>query len=159
MQMKPTKAKEFLGQIKKINVMIENKLAEVEHWKSVALGIVPSGTDVKINGVVQQMDKVQGSGSQQKMADAINKYVDLEAEINDDIDKLIDTRKNIIETIELLEAEKYDLLHKVYVQGFTLDEVAAMYDFSYSWATTLHGRALKDVERILNEREKQHETD
>lgn len=159
MQMKPIKAKEFLGQIKKINVMIENKLAEVEHWKSVALGIVPSGTDVKINGVVQQMDKVQGSGSQQKMADAINKYVDLEAEINDDIDKLIDTRKDIIETIELLEAEKYDLLHKVYVQGFTLDEVAAMYGFSYSWATTLHGRALKDVERILNEREKQHETD
>lgn len=159
MQMKPTKAKEFLGQIKKINVMIENKLAEVEHWKSVALGIVPSGTDVKINGVVQQMDKVQGSGSQQKMADAINKYVDLEAEINDDIDKLIDTRKDIIETIELLEAEKYDLLHKVYVQGFTLDEVAAMYDNSYSWATTLHGRALKDVEKILDERGVQSEAD
>ena len=157
MQMKPTKAKEFLGQIKKINVMIENKLAEAERWKSVALGITSGGTDVKINGVIHQMDKVQSTGSQQKMADAINKYVDLEAEINADIDKLIDTRKNIIETIELLEAEKYDLLHKVYVQGFTLDEVAAMYDFSYSWATTLHGRALKDVERILDERGDQGE--
>jgi DNA-directed RNA polymerase specialized sigma subunit len=157
--MKPLKAKEFLGQIKKINVMIENKLAEAEHWKSVALGITSGGTDVKINGVIHQMDKVQSTGSQQKMADAINKYVDLEAEINADIDKLIDTRKNIIETIELLEAEKYDLLHKVYVQGFTLDEVAAMYDFSYSWATTLHGRALKDVEKILDERGVQSETD
>lgn len=152
MQMKPTKAKEFLGQIKKINALIENKFAEVEHWKSVALGIVPSGVDIKVNGVVQQMDKVQASGSQQKMAGAIDKYVDLQAEINADIDKLIDTRKNIIETIELLEAEKYDLLHKVYVQGFTLDEVAATYGFSYSWATTTHGRALKDVEKILDER-------
>lgn len=159
MHVKPEKAKEFLGQIKKINVMIENKIAEVEHWKSVALGIVPSGTDIKINGIVQQMDKVQASGSQQKMADAIIKYVDLQAEINADIDKLIDTRKNIIETIELLEAEKYDLLHKVYVQGFTLDEVAATYGNSYSWATTLHGRALKDVEKILDERCGQNETD
>lgn len=157
--MKPTKAKEFLGQIKKINALIENKTAEVEHWKSVALGIVPSGVDIKVNGVVQQMDKVQASGSQQKMADAICKYIDLQAEINADIDNLIDTRKNIIETIELLETEKYDLLHKVYVQGFTLDEVAAMYGFSYSWATTLHGRALKDVERILDERGGQSETD
>ena len=152
MHVKPTKAKEFLGQIKKINALIENKSAEVEHWKSVALGIVPSGVDIKVNGVVQQMDKVQASGSQQKMADAICKYIDLQAEINADIDNLIDTRKNIIETIELLETEKYDLLHKVYVQGFTLDEVAAMYGFSYSWATTLHGRALKDVEKILDER-------
>lgn len=159
MQMKPEKAKEFLGQIKKINVMIENKIAEVEHWKSVALGIVPSGVDIKVNGVVQQMDKVQASGSQQKMADAICKYIDLQAEINADIDNLIDTRKNIIETIELLEAEKYDLLHKVYVQGFTLDEVAEVYGFSYSWATTLHGRALKDVEKTLDERGVQNETD
>ena len=155
--MKPTKVKEFLGQIKKINVMIENKLAEVEHWKSVAFGVVPSGADVKINGVVQQMDKVQATGSQQKMADAICKYVDLKAEINADIDKLIEVRKNIIETIEQLEAEKYDLLHKVYVQGFTLDEVAAMYGNSYSWATTLHGRALKDVEKILDERRSENE--
>lgn len=152
MQMKPTRAKDFLGQIKKINVMIENKLAEAEHWKSVAFGVVPGGVDIKINGVVQQMDKVQAAGSQQKMADAVCKYVDLEAEINADIDKLVDTRKNIIETIEMLEAEKYDLLHKVYVQGFTLDDVAAMYGNSYSWATTLHGRALKDVEKILEER-------
>lgn len=157
MLMKSTRAKDFLGQIKKINVMIENKLAEAEHWKSVALGVVPGGVDIKINGIIQQMDKVQASGSQQKMADAICKYVDLEAEINAEIDKLVDTRKIIIATIELLEAEKYDLLHKVYVQGFTLDEVAAMYGNSYSWATTLHGRALKDVEKILDERDETNE--
>ena len=86
------------------------------------------------------------------MADAVIHYVDLEAEINADIDKLIDSKKDILNVIEQLEAEKYDLLHKVYVQGFTLDEVALKYGFSYSWATTLHGRALKDVQSILDER-------
>jgi DNA-directed RNA polymerase specialized sigma subunit len=149
------KAKEFLEQVKKINTLIENKLAEVAQWKAIATSATAGGTDVTINGKVHQMDKVQSSGSQQKMADAVIHYVDLEAEINADIDKLIDTKKDVLKVIEQLEAEKYDLLHKVYVQGFTLDEVALKYGFSYSWATTLHGRALKDVQIILDERGEQ----
>lgn len=149
------KAKEFLEQVRKLNVLIENKLAEIAQWKSIATSATAGGTDVVINGKVQQMDKVQSSGSQQKMADAVIHYVDLEAEINADIDKLIDAKKDVLKVIEQLEADKYDLLHKVYVQGFTLDEVAAKYGFSYSWATTLHGRALKDVQIILDERGEQ----
>lgn len=151
------KAKEFLEQVKKINTLIENKLAEVAQWKAIATSATAGGTDVTINGKVHQMDKVQSSGSQQKMADAVIHYVDLEAEINADIDKLIDTKKDVLKVIEQLEAEKYDLLHKVYVQGFTLDEVAFKYGFSYSWATTLHGRALKDVQIILDERKDENE--
>lgn len=149
------RAKEFLEQVKKINTLIENKLAEVAQWKAIATSATAGGTDVVINGKVHQMDKVQASGSQQKMADAVIHYVDLEAEINADIDQLIDAKKDVLKVIEQLEAEKYDLLHKVYVQGFTLDEVALKYGFSYSWATTLHGRALKDVQIILDERGEQ----
>lgn len=149
------RAKEFLEQVKKINTLIENKLAEVAQWKAIATSATAGGTDVVINGKVHQMDKVQASGSQQKMADAVIHYVDLEAEINADIDNLIDAKKDVLKVIEQLEAEKYDLLHKVYVQGFTLDEVALKYGFSYSWATTLHGRALKDVQIILDERSEQ----
>ena len=148
------KAKEFLEQVRKLNVLIENKLAEIAQWKAIATSATAGGTDVVINGKIHQMDKVQSSGSQQKMADAVIHYVDLEAEINADIDKLIDAKKDVLKVIEQLEAEKYDLLHKVYVQGFTLDEVALKYGFSYSWATTLHGKALKDVQNILDEREK-----
>lgn len=150
------KAKEFLEQVRKLNVLIENKLAEIAQWKAIATSATAGGTDVVINGKVQQMDKVQSSGSQQKMADAVIHYVDLEAEINADIDLLIDSKKDVLKVIEQLEADKYDLLHKVYVQGFTLDEVALKYGFSYSWATTLHGRALKDVQIILDEREEMY---
>ena len=150
------KAKEFLEQVRKLNVLIENKLAEIAQWKAIATSATAGGTDVVINGKIHQMDKVQSSGSQQKMADAVIHYVDLEAEINADIDKLIDAKKDVLKVIEQLEAEKYDLLHKVYVQGFTLDEVALKYGFSYSWATTLHGRALKDVQIILDERDVQN---
>ena len=137
------KAKEFLKQLKKLDCMIENKIIEKEQWKSIAEG----------TGMNSEGERVQSSGSQQKMADAVNRYVDIEKEIDRFIDRLIDTKKDVISVIEQLNATEYDFLHKVYVQYLTLDDVADMYDKSHSWAITTHGRALQKVQRILDERE------
>lgn len=68
------------------------------------------------------------------------------------IDALDVKRQEIIETIEGLPEAEYDVLHKVYVQGETLYEVAADRDISYSLATTIHGRALKRLDIIINEK-------
>ena len=65
---------------------------------------------------------------------------------------MIDKKKDVISVIEHLNATEYDILHKVYVQYFTLDEVAEMYEKTYSWATTVHGRALRNVQKILDSR-------
>lgn len=145
--------KEFLKQVEKLDKLIENKLIEKEQWKSIALGITGGGKDVKINGVLHQMDKVQSSGNPQKMADAIDRYIDIETEIDKHVDELIDTKKDVISVIEMLNPIEYDILHKIYIQFLTLYDVAAIYDKSYSWATTIHGRALKNVQKILDERE------
>lgn len=136
------KAKDFLKQLKKLDRLIENKLIEKSQWKAMALN-----TTSKLSE-----DKVQSSGSQQKMADAIDKYIDIEKEIDACIDKLIDTRKDVISVIEQLNATEYDICHKIYVQYFTLQEVADFYSKSYNWVTTIHGRALKKVQKILDER-------
>lgn len=136
------KAKAFLQQIVKLDKMIENKTFEVEQWKAIA-----NGTTAQMGG-----ERVQSSGSQQKMADAIVKYIELENEVANQIDILIDTKKDVIRVIEQLDPIEYDILHKCYVQHFTLYEVAALYGNSYSWATTKHGNALKNVQRILDGR-------
>lgn len=133
-------AKKFLSQLRKLDCMIENKQAERDHWKAMA-----TGTGAKMGG-----ERVQASGSQQRMADAVTRYVDLEKEIDRQIDLLIDERKKVISVIEQLDTVEYDLLHKVYVQYYTLYEVASMYQKSYSWITSAHGRALKNVQRILD---------
>jgi DNA-directed RNA polymerase specialized sigma subunit len=138
------KAKDFLQQLKKLDKLIENKLIEKEQWKAIA-----TGTTAQMGG-----ERVQSSGSKQRMADAIDKYIDIEKEIDDCIDNLIDAKKGVISVIEQLNATEYDLLHKVYVQGVTLFDVAEMCGKTYSWVTTIHGRALKKVENILDEREK-----
>lgn len=135
------RAKEYLRQLEKLDKMIQNKMVEQEQWKNIATGVT-----------AQMGERVQSSGSQQKMSDAVNRYIDLEAEINDCIDNLIDTKKDIISVIEQLPAVEYDVLHKVYVQYLTLDDVADIYGKTYSWATTAHGRALKHVQEILDKR-------
>lgn len=136
------RAKDFLKQLPKLNKMIENKMAEKEQWKAVALRTTSFSTS----------ERVQSTPNPQKMSDAVVRCMDIEAEIDQCIDALVDTKKDVISVIEQLEATEYDVLHKVYVQNITLDIVADKYERSYSWATTIHGQALKNVQKILDER-------
>lgn len=139
--MKTTKARKYMERIEKLDAMLENKIAEREFWQSKAMSITAS-----MGG-----ERVMSSGSQQKMADAIDKYIDLERE---NIDKIKQQRQEIIETIEQLNAIEYYVLYKLYVQYWTLSEIADAKHQSYSWATTMKGRALQSLQRLLNEREK-----
>lgn len=125
----------------KLNAMIDNKLAEIAQWQDVALGVTACA----------EGERVQSSGSKQKMSNAIVKVIDLQAETNAMIDRLIDTKQDIIETIERLNATEYDVLHKRYIQGMTFDEIGAAKHKSKSWATTVHGRALQNLNKILCE--------
>lgn len=139
------KAKEYLGQIERIDKLIENKIIEKEHWMSVATSTT----------TFSEGDRVQSSGSKQKMADAVCRYLSMEDEINEAIDRLIDLKQEVISTIEKLPSvDEYDVLHKTYVQLMTLQEVAAAKDKSYSWVTTIHGKALKHLQDILDERKR-----
>lgn len=133
-------AKEFLGQIRKIDTLINNKIIERDQWLSLALSITPS-----VNG-----ERVQSSGSQQKMADALNNCIDIEREIAAYIDELADKKREVLKTIEQLPEAEYDVLHKIYVQYKTLYEVADERHIAYSWATAIHGRALKRLDDVLN---------
>ncbi len=138
-------AKSYLRQVEKLDARIRNKLIEREQWRDIALGITAN-----VGG-----EKVQASGNQQKMASAIEKCVDMEQEINALVDELINTKRDVIATIEQLESPtEYDVLHKRYIQYLSLQEIADHYGRDYGWATTTHGRALKNVQNILNNKKK-----
>lgn len=136
--------KEYLGQLKKIDAMIRNKIYERDHMFSIATRSTPT-----YGG-----ERVQSSTSQQRMADAVDAIVDAEKEIDRCIDELVDKRKEVISLIEQLDEKEYDFLHLKYVQYYTLEEIANMNGKSYSWATYMHGVALEHVRKILKEREK-----
>ena len=137
------RAKHYLLQIQKMDRMIQNKIAEAEHWKSIA-----AGTGLNTGG-----ERVQSQGSQQKMADAVGRYIDIEKEITAAIDRLIDLRREIIQTIEQLKnVDHYDILYKRYVLYKEYFEIADDMKKSQSWVAKAHGKALLDIQRILDER-------
>ena len=150
------KAKVFLQQIQKLEYMIINKREEQQQWLQLAMSTTSGGAPE--TGV-----RVQSSGSQQRMADAVDRSIDIGADIDRKICRLHKAQQDIISVIEQLDVLEYDLLHKIYVGKvvkspsgisqhvcITLQDVADAYGKSYSWATTLHGVALKNVQRIID---------
>lgn len=136
-------AKEYLEQIKKIDTIINNKLIERKQWLDIALNITPS----------IDSERVQSSGNPQRMADAINSLIEVEHQINAYIDELAYKKQEVLKTIEQLPEAEYDVLHKIYVQYKTLYEAADERHITYSWVTSIHGKALKMLDDILNAKE------
>ena len=136
-------AKDYLMQVLKLDIMIQNKLIEKAQWMDIALGITAN-----MDG-----ERIQSSGAKSRMAEAVDKCVDMEAEIDSLIDRMIETKKDVVNTIERVEnPTASDELHKRYIQKMCLQDIADAYGMEYSWATTTHGRALKSVQEILDRR-------
>lgn len=137
---KKSEAQIFLEQPEKLDIQIKNKLIEKQQWHDISLGITAN----------MEGERVQSSGTKSKMADAVDKCVDMEAEIDRLVDKLIEVKKEVIQTIEQLDSPiEYNVLHMRYIQYLSLQEIADHYNRDYGWATTTHGRALKSVRKVM----------
>ena len=140
------RAKDFLQQVAKLDKLIENKLIEIQQLKALA-----DNTTGNMTG-----DRVQTTRNPNRIPDAICRYIDIEQEIKGHVDEYIRAKQRVISVIEQLSPTEYDILHKIYVQGLTMYDVADKYDRTYSWVTTIHGRALKNVQKILNDSERRN---
>ena len=129
-------AKEYLEQIKKNERIIANKRIERQYWLDMA-----QGTSVKLGG-----DRVQTSSNKHPMEGQVLEAVT----IDEEIERLKREIAEIVRTIEKLNAEDYDILHKVYVQHLPLKVIHTDKGLSYSWASTRHNRALKNLQSILD---------
>lgn len=137
------KAKTLLKQLERLDVIIANKQIEQEQWRDIALSITAHSGG----------DRVQSSGSKQRMADALIECMAAEEAEQRIIIERRRVKDEITEIIEQLNATEYDLLHKVYIQHMTLYDAAFEKGKSYTWGTTVHGRALKNVQRLLDARD------
>ena len=137
---KKSKAQLYLERVEMIDSIVQNSLIEQRQWHDLALNITAN-----MGG-----ERVQSSGSKSKMADALNKCIDMEEKISDKVNKLAKEKAEIVTTIEKVSSPIfYNVLHKRYIQYMTLQEVADYYKRSYDWVKTTHGRAIANVHRIL----------
>jgi len=135
-------AKEYLSQAFQLDQRINSKLEQVSMLRDLAL---------KTTSVLQD-DKVQSTKQQSPMESALVKLMNLEEEINDDIDQLIDLKRELATFVAEIENPSYRLLLELrYLSGSTWEEVAAMMGYDVRWVYRLHRKALKEAtERLEN---------
>lgn len=133
-------AKEYLSQIRKCDNQINNKLAEIKRLREFATSI----TSTLKEDVVQS-----GSGGKSRVAEAVDKIVDLEREINADIDKLVDLKREIMAVIDQIDSPYRDILYKRYYQYATWEQISVEMNYSYRHTTRMHGRALLKLKDVL----------
>lgn len=137
---KSNAAKRYLQQIRHYDSNINTKLEELHRLKAMTTKITPT----------LKPDVVSGGGTQDKLAEAMTKIIDLEAEINREIDFFVDARKVVTATIDKVEdARLHTVLNMRYVQFKTWEQIACYMGRSYQWVCKLHGTALQVVEKII----------
>jgi len=135
-------AKKYLSRIRHIDDIIRSKLEVVNRLRELS---------TKVGSTITTKDKVQAP-YESKIETIIAKIVDLERSIDDDIDKLIDIKKEVMQKIDALQNNDYKLLLALrYLSLYSWEEIAVKMHFTYRWTLAVHGRALHEIEKLLND--------
>lgn len=135
-----SEAQVFLESYEMDKVKMECKLAERQYWNDLSLCITG-----QMGG-----ERVQSSGAKDKMAQARNVCIEKEAEILFQVKTLAERQTEVTGILDqMTNPTEYKLLHQRYIQGKELKVICEGFNSDYTWATTVHGRALKSVADIL----------
>ena len=130
-------AKEYLSQARYLDARINTKIKQLEALNTLAT----SATSV-LTGMPHSPNKATP-----KMADIVDKIVDLQAEINRDIDALVDLKGEMRSKLEMVPAEDYKaILEMRYLCFMSWEQIASNLGLSVPYTYKLHDRALKGFE-------------
>ena len=129
-------AKEYLEQAIRLDQRINTKIEQVA-----SLNALATKCTFTINGMPHSPDK-----SRSTMADAIEKIIDLQEEINRDIDRLIDLKCEIVSVIKAVDNPEYQtILEKRYLCFMQWKQIAADMEYDLRYLFKIHSRALAQV--------------
>lgn len=133
-------AKTYLSQIRVADIRIQDGLDDLKQEKAKATKVTAA----------MEGEMVSGSKSPDKLTDAVAKIIELQEQINRDVDKYVDIKKEA--TMLLAQVENpthYKILNSRYVLYKTWEQIACELDFTYQWVCQLHGVALLEFEKIM----------
>lgn len=134
------KTETYLGLIKKLNMLIENKELEKQELFTLA------------TKVTQENDGMpHASGVSDKVGNLSVKLLMKEQEINHIIDTYVDLKNEIIGQIEKLPVDEYDVLYRRYILDDGLFEVAEHRNQSVAWIQKLTWRGMSKIKVIQSE--------
>ena len=134
-------AKEYLNQVRNLETKMKILKEEIDTLRELVVS----------TGAVQQEERVMSSGAQDRMAETICKINEKEEEWNQLMREFAITRAEVIISIQKLNNSDYEqILYKRYCQSKKWEEIALELNYSYQWVCKLHGRALLEIEKIIN---------
>lgn len=134
--------KEYLGQAYRLDQRINSKLEQIASLNELA---------TKCTGVLTGMPRNPNRGTS-TMADAVAKIVDLQAEINRDIDRLVDLKREMVRLIKAVDNTEYQtLLELRYLCFKTWEQIAVDMGYSIQHIYRLREKAYDEI-RVPPER-------
>ena len=134
--------KEYLGQISRLNRMINNKLTEIAQLKDMAASI----------SAPQSGERVQTTPNFDKIGTKYAKIDEMERKIDGMVDEIVDKKEKIIQQIDSMEDENtYNILFARYIEKKTFEVIATEMKYSWRQVVRLHGTALKQFEKKYGE--------
>lgn len=132
--------KEYLSQALWLDQSIRSKIEQLEVLRSLAMKVNVAFTQEKVSG---------GDNVKSSMEKTIVKMISLEEEINGEIDRLVNLKKEILETINQVDdLNSQVLLEMRYVNGKGWEEVAICMGYDRRTIFRMHGKALKEIEKM-----------
>ena len=137
MNKKQNAAKKYLSQAFGLNQRIESKIDQIAVLNDLATKATVTYSDMP------KSPNRDGS----RMEDAIIKIIDLESEINKDMMKLVELKKDIIRRVKAVEsAELQTILELRYLSYMRWEEIAIELGYGIDNVYDLHRKALDEIE-------------
>lgn len=127
--------KQYLNSYCELNDSINQKLDELAHLRALA---------TKVTTTLSDMPKGSSTASKE---DTYIKLIMLDNEINADIDKYVDMRKEVeicINSVSDLTLRA--ILYYRYICGKKWEQIAIDMNYNYRWVLRLHGKALSKIQ-------------
>lgn len=125
--------KEYLSQAWRIDRMVNAKLQQAQSLRNLSEKASATLSDTPPSN----------TPNPHRMEDIIIKMIDLEAEINADIDRLVDLKREIMRAIKAVEHEECrTLLELRYLCFMPWNDIAAEMQYSKDYMFELHRKAL-----------------
>ena len=133
-------AKEYLEQAYRLDQRIDSKLEQVEALRCLA---------TKSSAIIRSHPG-SGGGNGSFMEDAVIKIVDMEKEITAEMERLMDLKREIAETISHVEEPEMQIvLERRYLSYQRWQEIAKAICYSTKTVRRWHEKALEKVEEII----------
>ena len=129
-------ARDYLSQAYRLDQRINSKLEQVESLNELA---------TKVSSTLTGMPKNPNSATS-TMADTVTKIIALQGEINNDIDRLVDLKREMVAVIKAVaNTERQTLLELRYLCFKTWEQIAVEMDYTVRNVHLLHKEALKTI--------------